>query len=174
MAINENFFNYCPSCSSQNFEYTNNFKFQCKACDFVLYHNIAAAVAIIFTFNDKILFAIRNVEPDKGRLDLPGGFIDPGETAEQAAIREIKEELRLTIALEDLCYVTTFPNNYVYKNVAYRTMDIFYECALKSEKVSINAIDEIESLIWIKRNEIDINKIGFMSIRKVIELKYLL
>lgn len=88
MSDNEmSFFKYCPNCSSQNLTYVNNFKLHCSDCDFVLYHNIAAAVAIIFTYEDKILFTERNVDPDKGKLDLPGGFIDPNETAEEAACR---------------------------------------------------------------------------------------
>ena len=168
------FFKFCPNCSSKNFTYQNNFKFHCSDCDFVLYHNIAAAVAIVFTFEDKILFTERNVDPDKGKLDLPGGFIDPNETAEEAACREISEELGLTITSNDLTYITTSPNNYVYKNVAYRTMDIFYECPLKSNLISINAADEIKSLTWIKRSEIDLNKIGFISIRKVIGARYII
>lgn len=167
------FFKYCPNCSSQNLSYHNNFKLHCADCDFVLYHNIAAAVAVIFTFQDQVLFAERNVDPDKGKLDLPGGFIDPNETAEEAACREIKEELGLSITLDNLLYITTQPNNYIYKNIPYRTMDIFYECRLSEQQVSVAATDEIKSLIWIKRSEIDLTKIGFVSIRKVISDRYL-
>lgn len=167
------FFKYCPNCSSQNVTYVNNFKLHCDDCDFVLYHNIAAAVAVIFTFEDKILFTVRNVDPDKGKLDLPGGFIDPNETAEEAACREIKEELALEISSNKLKYITTAPNNYLYKNVPYRTMDIFYECNLEEDAISVNAKDEIEELVWIKRNEINLDKIGFVSIRKVIGDNYL-
>jgi NAD+ diphosphatase len=173
MSIETNFFKFCPSCASQNFTYHNNFKFHCNDCDFVLYHNIAAAVAVIFTFEDKLLFTVRNVDPDKGKLDLPGGFIDPNETAEQAACREIEEELGLLITSNDLSYITTEPNNYIYKNVAYRTMDIFYECQLKTTVVNINAKDEINDLVWIKRSKIDLEKIGFVSIRNVIKAKYI-
>lgn len=169
----QSFFKYCPNCSSPNVTNQNNFKLHCSDCDFVLYHNIAAAVAIIFTYQDKILFTERNVDPDKGKLDLPGGFIDPNETAEEAACREIKEELGLTITPADLTYITTAPNNYLYRNVPYRTMDIFYECELKSEVISIKATDEIKALTWIKRTEIDLNKIGFVSIRSVIGERYL-
>jgi len=90
-----------------------------------LYHNIAAAVAIVFTYQDNILFTVRNVDPDKGKWDLPGGFIDPNENAEQASCREIHEEIGLVIQPSDLKYITTAPNDYLYKNVPYRTMDIF-------------------------------------------------
>ena len=166
------FFKYCPNCSSQNVSYVNNFKLHCNDCDFELYHNIAAAVAVVFTYEDKILFTVRNVNPDKGKLDLPGGFIDPNETAEAAAGREISEELGLTITSSDLTYVTTAPNNYLYQNVPYRTLDLFYECKVESDNISTNAPDEIKELIWIKRSEIDLDEIGFVSIRKVISERY--
>ena len=52
-------------------------------------------------------------------------------------------------------------------------MDIFYECALTSDVIKVEAEDEIQELIWVKREEIDLNQIGFVSIRKVIGEKYL-
>lgn len=167
------FFKFCPSCASKDFEFPENRRFLCNACGFTYYHNIAAAVAIVFTFEDKILFAVRNIDPDKGKLDLPGGFIDPNETAETAACREIVEELGIAIQPQDLRYITTSPNNYLYKNVPYRTLDIFYECALPSEVIKIKAEDEIQELIWVQRSQIDLSKIGFISIRNVIEKYYL-
>jgi ADP-ribose pyrophosphatase YjhB (NUDIX family) len=162
------FFKFCPSCASTNFTFSDNRRFLCEDCGFTYYHNIAAAVAIVFTFEDKVLFTVRNVDPDKGKWDLPGGFIDPNETAEEAACREIKEELGIEISTSDLKYITTSPNKYLYKNVPYRTIDIFYECPLTSDVMTINAEDEIQELIWVKRSEIELNQIGFVSIRKVI------
>jgi len=167
------FFAFCPSCGSKHFEFPNNVRFLCNDCNFTYYHNIAAAVAIVFTFEDKVLFTVRNVDPDKGKWDLPGGFIDPGENAEEAACREIKEELGIEVKPNDLKYITTSPNNYLYKNVPYRTMDIFYECALNTDVISITAEDEIQDLIWVKRSEIELEQIGFVSIRKVIGKHYL-
>jgi NADH pyrophosphatase NudC (nudix superfamily) len=168
------FFKFCPNCGSQEVTCVNNFKLHCKSCDFVLYHNIAAAVAIVFTYQDNILFTIRNVDPDKGKWDLLGGFIDPNENAEQASCREIHEEIGLVVQPSDLKYITTAPNDYLCKNVPYRTMDIFFECKLDSDLLSITAEDEIKELIWVKRSEIDLTKIGFTSIRKVIGERYLI
>ncbi len=167
------FFKFCPSCASTHFSFSDNRRFLCDDCGFTYYHNIAAAVALVFTFEDKVLFTVRNVDPDKGKWDLPGGFIDPNETAEEGACREIREELGLDLKPSDLKYVTTSPNNYLYKNVPYRTMDIFYECALPSDVINVAAEDEIQELVWVKRSQIDLEKIGFVSIRKVIEEKYL-
>lgn len=165
-------FKYCPNCKSENFEFPNNVRFHCAACSFTYFHNIAAAVAIVFTFKDKILFTVRNEDPDKGKWDLPGGFIDPGENAEEAACREIKEELGITVLPSELKYITTSPNNYLYENVPYRTMDIFYECPLSTDLISINAEDEIQDLVWVKRSKINLTQIGFVSIQKVMEKHY--
>ena len=167
------FFKFCPSCASTHFSFPDNRRFLCEDCGFTYYHNIAAAVALVFTFENKVLFTVRNVDPDKGKWDLPGGFIDPNETAEEAACREIREELGLNLQASDLKYITTSPNNYLYKNVPYRTMDIFYECELTSDGIKVEAVDEIQELIWVKRSEIDLNQIGFVSIRKVIGEIYL-
>ena len=167
------FFKFCLSCASTHFTFPDNRRFLCEDCGFTYYHNIAAAVALVFTFEDKVLFTVRNVDPDKGKWDLPGGFIDPNETAEEAACREIREELGLNLQPSDLKYVTTSPNNYLYKNVPYRTMDIFYDCALPSDVINVAAEDEIQELVWVKRSEIDLEKIGFVSIRKVIGEQYL-
>jgi NAD+ diphosphatase len=168
------FFTFCPNCKSEHFDFKQLVKFHCHDCGFVYYHNIAAAVAVILKFEDKILFTVRNVDPDKGKWDLPGGFIDPNENAQEAACREIKEELGLDLQPSDLKFITTSPNNYLYKKVPYRTMDIFFECELQSDQINITAEDEIKELIWVKSSEIDLGKIGFVSIRKVIGEQYVL
>lgn len=60
----------------------------------------AAPGATVYVIRDgKVVFGIRNIEPHIGKLDLPGGFLDYGETAEQAAVREVKEELGIDIEL---------------------------------------------------------------------------
>ena len=165
----ESIFKHCPNCPSTHIEFPNNVRFLCHDCGFTYFHNIAAAVAMVFRFQDKILFTVRNMDPDKGKLDLPGGFIDPEETAQEAACREVKEEMGMIIKPEQLRFITTFPNNYLYKNVPYRTMDIFFECKLAEEQVHIVAPDEIKALEWFKLQEIPEEKIGFVSVRTVIQ-----
>lgn len=56
--MQNNFISFCPNCGSQNFEFQNNFKFHCHDCDFVLYHNIAAAVAVVIRYEDQVLFTV--------------------------------------------------------------------------------------------------------------------
>ncbi|AMD85279.1 mutator mutT protein [Capnocytophaga haemolytica] len=161
-------FKHCPNCTSTNVEFPNNVRFLCHDCGFTYFHNIAAAVAVIFRHDDKILFTVRNEDPDKGRLDLPGGFIDPNETAEEAACREVREEMGLTITPSQLHYIGSHPNNYPYKSIPYRTMDLFFECVLSDPNVHIVAPNEIKALQWIALNEINLEAIGFVSVRNTI------
>ena len=81
----------------------------------------------------------------------------------------MKEEMGMDIKPEQLRFITTYPNNYLYKNVPYRTMDIFFECELQEEQVHIVAPDEIKALQWYPLHEIPEEKIGFVSVRTVIK-----
>ena len=56
---------------------------------------LAASVAIVR--RDDLLLIQRNRPPSEGLWTLPGGRLEPGETPEQCAIREVHEELGLTL-----------------------------------------------------------------------------
>ena len=59
--------------------------------------------------NQKVLLVKRKNEPFQGKWALPGGFVDYGETVEQAAVREVKEELGSDVELEGLLGVYSDP-----------------------------------------------------------------
>jgi hypothetical protein len=101
-------FNYCPKCGSTRFV-ENNFKSKkCEACNFVYYFNSCGST-VAFILNDKseLLVATRAHEPAIGTLDLPGGFIDMNETAEEAVGREVKEETGLDVT--GVKYLFSYP-----------------------------------------------------------------
>lgn len=125
----QNDFNFCPNCGGKNIQNLNMRKWKCDDCGYTLYNNVAAAVGLVIqNAQGKILFEKRAKDPRKGFLALPGGFIDPDETAEEACFRECKEE----IGVEPLSvkYIASFPNTYDYKNLRYKTCDIFFEAIL--------------------------------------------
>ena len=101
-------FRYCPKCSAAALRPSSPKSIRCSECGFEYFFNAAGAVAaLIVNQNGELLVTVRAHDPHKGKLDLPGGFIDPGESAEHALAREIKEELNLDI--EDMQYVASAP-----------------------------------------------------------------
>ena len=126
-----NKFNFCPECGGKNIQYLQNKKWFCSDCGFDLYNNVASAVgAIISDKEGNVLFEIRSKNPRKGFLALPGGFTDQDETAEEAVIRECYEETG--VKPEKIKYLCTFPNDYEYKSIAYKTCDMFFEAVVAS------------------------------------------
>lgn len=72
------------------------------------YKNPIPTVDIIIEYEDNIVL-IKRKNPPYG-LALPGGFVDEGESLEDAAVREAKEETNLDVKLLDLLYVYSNPN----------------------------------------------------------------
>ena len=168
----QNDFNFCPNCGGKNIQNVNMRKWKCDDCGFTLYNNVAAAVGLVIqNKNGKVLFEKRAKEPRKGFLALPGGFVDPNETAEEACFRECKEE----IGVEPLSvkYIATFPNTYEYKNVLYKTCDIFFEAVLP-ENAELHAQEgEVLGFEEVSiKNEEDLKDVSlaFESARKTLTL----
>jgi len=160
-------FNYCPSCGEGDILFDGVKQFNCKECSFTFYHNVAIAVAVILEYDHKILLTRRGEEPGKGKLDLPGGFVDPKESAEEAVKREIREELKIEIGT--LEYLGSFPNIYEYKDVIYNVCDLFFYSRIKILPTDIDRA-EIEELILVNPSEIVIDKFAFESTRKCLGL----
>ena len=132
----QNDFKMCPMCGSRKIENHSNRKWICPDCGFDLYNNVAAAVGIvIYDKNQNVLFEVRAKEPRKGFIALPGGFIDFDESAEEAVERECQEEIGAQI--KGVKYLWSAPNTYLYKNLEYKTCDLFYTAALSAEFDSI-------------------------------------
>jgi ADP-ribose pyrophosphatase YjhB (NUDIX family) len=136
---NQNF-SFCPECGAQTVEYRNARHWVCLSCGFDLYNNVASAVGVIIADSaGRILLIKRAHEPRKGFLALPGGFVEAGESAEEAAARECKEETGVTA--QNIAYLASFPNIYVYKTVRYTTCDIFFTARASHESEIENLFD---------------------------------
>jgi NAD+ diphosphatase len=161
-----NHYKFCPRCANQGVFNIKCFSFSCAACGFQFYLNSAAAViAVIFDQNNRLLMVRRGIEPSKGMLDLPGGFVDPGESAEYALRREIKEELNIVV--DSYSYIGSFPNRYPFAGTEVFTVDLAYRCNINNYE-SMKFGDDISGIEFFDLNEIDIDQIPFHSIKKVI------
>lgn len=80
----------------------------CGPCRRFFYRNpVPAACCFVARENGDLLFTQRAVEPCRGEWTLPGGFIELGETAEEAALRELQEETNLRASSVELLGVST-------------------------------------------------------------------
>ena len=161
-------FKFCPRCGRPRGEDKPLQPFQCEACGFHYYINPCLAVAaILLGSGDEALFIRRAKDPAKGRLAVPGGFVDLGETAEDALRREIKEEVNLEVGpLEFLC---SAPNEYLYRGVNYPVLDLAFVCRAASIE-PIAALDGVESFCWVNPAAVDPGEIAFPSIRAAVRL----
>lgn len=160
---------FCPKCGNESLNWDGEKKWNCKDCDFILFHNVAGAVAVVIKFGDEILLTRRNQEPKKGKLDLAGGFVDPKESAEETCARELFEEMKINIDISKLKYLASLPNIYEYKNIIYNTLDLFYEYE-SEEKFEVKLeISEISETVWLKIKDINPAEIAFDSQRFFLE-----
>lgn len=159
---------YCPECGSHSLSSSDNHQFVCQECDFVYFHNVASAVmaAVVREHNGtQLLVATRSREPGKGLLDLPGGFVDPDESAETALRRELQEEIG--VSPESFHYLTSFPNTYPYRTVVYKTCDLVFKVTLLPN-AKVQAADDVESLEWITLSDLDTERFAFESTKRAV------
>jgi NAD+ diphosphatase len=117
-------FRRCPSCGAPDPDFLDGKKWLCRSCGFEYFHNVATAVGVILDHGGRIVLLERALDPGKGKLGLPGGFVDPGERAEDALARECREEIGW--APPSLSFLASFPNVYPYKGIEYRTCDFYF------------------------------------------------
>lgn len=161
------YYQYCPHCGAKSFAFLGAEHFSCSSCGHELFLNSAAAVvAIIYNDMDEIMLTRRARDPWKGSLDLPGGFVDPGEGLESAMKREIREELNRDVL--SMKYLTSTFNSYPYSGRNVYTTDAVFECQLNSLE-NITPSDDVAEIIWMKPQDVNTTIIPSVSMRRIID-----
>jgi NADH pyrophosphatase NudC (nudix superfamily) len=162
-----NVLNFCPKCGSAAFKAACERSLKCSNCGFTVFINAAAAVAaLISDDNNKLLLTVRGIEPYLGKLDLPGGFINPGESAEDALKRELHEELGLKI--KSMKYIGSAPNEYIFNGLSIFTLDMAFTVVPKTLD-EIKPMDDITDFDFFYEKEIDYNLIPAPSIKTFVQ-----
>ncbi len=88
---------YCSQCGKKNQfgEIDGSIRYHCPNCKTIHYQNPKPTATLILPRENQILLVRRAFEPAKGSWSLPGGFLELGETLEEGAKRELKEETNL-------------------------------------------------------------------------------
>lgn len=137
-------YNYCPACGQQGtVQQLDTTNYECDSCGWHHWNNAKGTVAIAFVKDGQVLVSERAIEPRKGMFDLPGGFVDFGETAEEAAIREIKEELGIDLQASQLELIGVYHNNY-FADIS--TIDVTYQ--VTDWEGDFIASSDAAALVW--------------------------
>ena len=162
-------FLHCPKCGQRAAEPASA-PFHCAACGFLFYFNPAIAAGAILQADDRRILLVRRAkDPHRGKLTVPGGFVDVGEMAEDALRREIREEVGLEVTqLEYLCSQT---NEYHYRGVTYQVLDLFFRGRAPHRDARGDPA-EVTEVCWFQPEEIPLAEIAFPSVRRALE-KYL-
>ena len=98
-------FRYCPQCGVR-LAGVAALPLRCGACGWTFYPHPELGVNVVVLWEGKVVLIRRGIEPFKGCWALPGGFVTYGEEPTVAAVREVREETGLDIAIESLVTVT--------------------------------------------------------------------
>lgn len=97
---------FCGKCGSSMTHKQDERAMQCTECGNVVYPRISPAVIVAIRSGDSILLASNSSIPGR-RYSLIAGFVDVGETLEEAVVREVKEEVGLDV--QNIRYHTSQP-----------------------------------------------------------------
>jgi NAD+ diphosphatase len=87
---------YCGRCSEPTIHKLDTFERSCKHCKLYFYPRISPSIIVMIKKEDKILMA-RKAQFPPGTYALVAGFVEPGESLEQALHREVKEEVGISV-----------------------------------------------------------------------------
>lgn len=163
----EDAFAYCPRCGTPN-PLPGSIPFRCTACALAIYFGPVAAVAgLILDDQGRLLLVRRTCDPGKHQWGLPGGFVDRGETAEEALAREVREETQLTLTHHEL--LMTGPNRYTHTGATADVLDMFFLCRVKATHPIELAQSELCEYRWCIPDSHMLSNMAFPSNRIAVE-----
>ena len=154
-------FRYCPGCGHPDPAHDSPRSIRCPTCGFRFFVNSAATVCGFVFYGDQIILTQRGREPQKGKFDFPGGFMEWGESAEDALQREIAEELGIQV--HSLAYVCSTANDYPYAGVTYKLADFYFLC--RADDISmLQPQDDVAGVLLVEPQAVDTSLFSFPSV----------
>ena len=123
----------------------------CSVCGRVQYRNPTVVAAVVLERDDAVLLLRRSRPPRAGTWVFPGGFVELGETVEEAAVRECREETAVTPRLGALLGVYSRPGPGV--------VIVVYRATIAAG--APRAGHEASEVAWFRREEIPWDALAF-------------
>ena len=144
-------FRFCPACATPLEDPDGEGGARCPRCDRSWYRNSAPTAGCAIVVDGKALVTVRGREPEKGRLDVPGGFLLPGEDPILGLRREVKEELGVDIDVDVSDCLSMVPHRYG------REGDFVLALGFKARLVGgeVAPADDVEAVQWVQAGELD-------------------
>lgn len=122
----------------------------CAACGYAMFVNARPTANLIVVDGERFLSVRRAAPPRAGCWELPGGFCDGWEHPADAAVREGREELGITVRLGAL--VGLYLGSYEFQGETLPVLDAFFLAETGHETISLNPVEATE-LSWFDLSE---------------------
>lgn len=158
-------FKFCPRCGTKF--HKNKLHLNCPACGLSYYFNPKPVQSVILkNSKNEYLFVVRAVEPRKGFLDFPGGFVEEDENFEETSRRELKEELGIDVG--ELKYLSTHIDHYAFQGIDYKVTGVTYLADLPDDAALMPA-DDVAGFEFYKLSEIPMDRLAFPSMAEMLK-----
>ncbi len=156
---------FCSTCGANVAlsipEGDNRERFVCtnNSCATIHYQNPRIITGCLPIYEDKVLLCKRAIEPCYGKWTLPAGFMENGESTEEGAARESREEANANLQIEHLYTLFNLPHiNQVY---------FFYKAQLTD--LSFCAGEESLDVKLFSQEEIPWDNLAFTVVERTLE-----
>lgn len=150
--------NFCSHCGSAQLIHTipegdNRLRYVCTQCETIHYQNPKMVVGCLVEWEGHILLCKRAIPPREGYWNLPAGYLENGETLQEGALRETREEAGLEVDLIRLHAVYNIP----------RISQIYFFFLAKANQEHIPGGPESLEARWFLPEQIPFEDMAFPS-----------
>jgi NADH pyrophosphatase NudC (nudix superfamily) len=144
-------FGFCPACATRLADPDDEGGLRCPGCGRTWYQPFAPTAGAVIVRDGRALVTVRARDPEKGRIDVPGGFLRPGEDPLEGLRREVDEELGIAIDVGPDDYLQAAPHTYGSEGDWVLSLGFRARWAAGEPRPA----DDVADIRWVTRAELD-------------------
>jgi NADH pyrophosphatase NudC (nudix superfamily) len=161
---------FCGWCGAK-VDYKSDWMSECPNCGYKHYDNPRTCCNLVISKGDDVLLLQRSIEPNKGKFDLPGGFMDINDDSiEAATYRELKEELGLDKnKVSTIQYLGSGTETYLWQDSELPLACFYFSCTLNVDADEV-VVDQKENsqLRWISQDDLNNTELAWPLDKKML------